>query len=389
MVSKMKKSLLALALCAATALTTTASAVTVYDKDGTSLDVYGRVQAVWYNNYSSSTSNDSNSIEASGRLGLDLRTQLTPGIAGFAKAEWEEANGNNKVDTEDGFSARYMWVGVDFGQFGQIKAGKFEDALKYAISPTDKFDDFGCVGVLGNDDRREGLIQYQWSGFGVDAIVSYAFAKDNEHFDGAYFSDEIVDIDYSWAAALGYTSPDVLFGPIAIRVAYSGGDFAENYQTYTDGTTDNNVTGYGNYDSYDQYAVSLSWGYDKIGPYVATMYQCRSFDMLSGSDGINHDYDVSGFEFIAGYTFTNGIGVLVGYEYQNLDVDNTSVDVDAYTIPVYVNWQINPQFNIWAEARFDAGSDDGDNATNNFDLAANGCTNFTENVFSLGARFTF
>lgn len=42
----MKKSLLALAIIAAS---TTATAATVYDKDGTSLAVGGRVQAVVYN----------------------------------------------------------------------------------------------------------------------------------------------------------------------------------------------------------------------------------------------------------------------------------------------------------------------------------------------------
>ena len=45
----MKKSFLALAVAALAATSiSTASAATVYDKDGTSLAVYGRVQAVVY-----------------------------------------------------------------------------------------------------------------------------------------------------------------------------------------------------------------------------------------------------------------------------------------------------------------------------------------------------
>lgn len=384
----MKKSLVALAvsLSMAATLTSAASATTVYDRDGTSLGIYGRIQSVWYSNHASSTSNEQNSIDASGRLGLDLRTQINSSVSAFAKAEWEVANGNNSHDEDDGFDARYMWVGFDFGPYGQFKAGKFEDALKYAITPTDIFDDWGCTGLMGNDDRREGLVQYQWSGFGVDAIVSYAFGKDNEHIDGAYFSSgtvEQLDVDYSWAAALGYTSPDVLFGPIAIRVGYSGGDFAEK------GDDNNNVSSYGSYDGYDQYAISLSWGRVKSGPYVAAAYQVRSFDVRNSVGGFNHDYEVSGFEIVAGYAFKNGVGVYTGYEYQNLDIDNTNVDVDAATVPLYVNWQLNPQFNVWAEARFDAGTDDGSSAHDNFDIAANGVTNFTEDVYSIGARFTF
>ena len=51
----MKKSLLALAIIAAS---TTANAATVYDKDGTSLAVGGRVQAVVYNGKAASDVGD-------------------------------------------------------------------------------------------------------------------------------------------------------------------------------------------------------------------------------------------------------------------------------------------------------------------------------------------
>ena len=48
----MKKSLLALAV-ASIAAASAASAATVYDKDGTSMEVYGRVQAVAYSTHGS------------------------------------------------------------------------------------------------------------------------------------------------------------------------------------------------------------------------------------------------------------------------------------------------------------------------------------------------
>ena len=74
----MKKSLLALAIAALAALSAV-SATIVYDKDGTSLDIYGRVQSVIYSrnaNGAGANAND-NTIVASGRLGFDMRTQLT------------------------------------------------------------------------------------------------------------------------------------------------------------------------------------------------------------------------------------------------------------------------------------------------------------------------
>lgn len=399
----MKKSFLALAVAAvaATALSSVASATTVYDKDGNSLDIYGRVQSVYYSDkWSNGVSNEDGTFSTSARLGLDLRTQLTSGIAGFAKAEWEAANGDGKPDEDDGFDARYLWVGLDFGQFGQFKVGKFEEAIKYAISPTDFFEDSACVGLAGNDDRRESVVQYQWSGYGVDAILSYAFAKDNEHLDGAYFNGENVDIDYSVSAALGYTSPDVLFGPIGVRAGFLYGKLADGV-----GNTNNALFGYNAapdgvntwLDDYTQFAVSAFWGSLDVGPYVAAAYQQREFsNEVRANNGASvagessPDYTVQGFEFTVAYTFTNGIKLATGYEMQTIDFDDDTADVDAAAVPVMVMWNINPNFDVWAEARFDAGTDDDDpNTANyvNFDEQAG--TNYAENVFSLGLRYNF
>lgn len=400
----MKKSLLALAVAAlaATSFASTASATTVYDKDGTSLSIYGRVQAVYYSDEASGVTRDygvngeadkEGSINASGRLGFDLRSQINPYVAGFAKAEFEMSNGNNIVDNgeDDHFYGRYLWVGFDFGQYGQFKVGKFEEAIKYAISQTDIFDDWGCLGLNGNDDRREGVVQYQWNGYGVDVIASYAFAKNNEHLDGAYWANENVDLDYSASIAAGYTSPDVLFGPIAVRVGYLTGEFADNSR--------NNAIGYyqdqmGNehdigvyYDSYDQFAVGLSWGSLNLGPYVAAVYQQRTFDMVDTNvDADTDESKVTGYEFAVGYNFGNGLLVRAGYNHQKYEIGPD--EAEGACIPVYINYNFNPQVQVWAEARFDAGTDDDKNGTGpNFADLTKGAYNSAENVFSVGLRY--
>ena len=89
------------------------------------------------------------------------------------------------------------------------------------------------------------------------------------------------------------------------------------------------------------------------------------------------------------YVFQNGVKLATGFEQQNVDFDDGD-DLEAATIPVYANWQINPQFNIWAEARFDAGTDDDDVGGKNFDRDLNNLnTKYAENVFSIGARYSF
>ncbi len=422
----MKKSFLALAVAAlaASSIVSTASAATVYDKDGTSLAVYGRVQSVLYSDKASGVKFDNNgvgkadeeaSIKTSGRLGVDMRTQIFGDVAAFGKMEWDVANGDVEPGKDDSFGARYLWVGLDFAQAGQVKFGRFEPAMKYAISQTDIFDDWGCTGIAGNDDKRKAVVQYQWSGMGFDFIGSYVFANNGEHVDGAFFTgaNETVDMDYTVSFAAGYTSPDVLFGPIAVRLGYEKGEFADSSANTnvaigewkpgsgTNAPTLHNgvMAGAYMYDSYDQFAIGLSWGSLDMGPYVGALYQKRTFDvnvlnakgyMSNGTQGTtdkltNGETEVEGYEFVVGYSFPNGITLRTGYLVQEYTLDTESVE--AKTVPVYANWQLNPQFNVWAEARFDAGTDDSEDGKNFADVVPN--TNYQENVFSAGVRYQF
>ena len=404
----MKKSFLALAVAALAATSiSTASAATVYDKDGTSLAVYGRVQSVLYSDKAGVTFNNGDksdenaTLKTSGRLGVDMRTQVYGDIAAFAKMEWDVADGNVDAGKDDSFGARYLWVGLDFAQAGQVKFGRFEPAIKYAISQTDIFDDWGCNGLAGNDDKRKSMLQYSWAGYGFDAIVSYGFANSNENVDGAYvLANEKADLDYSVSLAAGYTSPDVVFGPIAVRAGYEKVEFADsstNQFVIGDGSPSVN-THY--YDSYDQYAIGLSWGSLNLGPYVGAVYHEREFDINAIAAGTSGEKSsVTGYEFVVGYSFANGISARTGYLVQEYKAGEDKAK--AKTVPVYVNWQLNPQVNVWAEARFDAGTDDAtDGKGKNFQELTGGTLDtatgkvtggvkYDENVFSAGIRYQF
>ena len=394
----MKKSFLALAVAALAATSiSTASAATVYDKDGTSLAVYGRVQAVVYSDKTDNATFTANNgtkeqnatAVGSGRLGFDMRSQVYGDIAAFAKAEWDMSDGNGHQQ----FDARYMWIGLDFAQAGQFKLGTFEPAIKYAIEQTDIFDDWGCTGLAGNDDKREAMAMYSWSGYGVDVRASVELPGTKTQVDGAYkLQDEDADVDYGVALAVGYTSPDVVFGPIAVRAGYEKVEFADS--------TTNNIGSTHIYDSYDQYAIGLSWGSLNLGPYVGAVYHEREFDVNGiGANDKSYNTSVTGYEFVLGYSFANGISARTGYLVQEYKDDADKAE--AKTVPVYVNWQLNPQVNVWAEARFDAGTDDAtDGKGKNFqDLTGGtldtatgkvtGGVKYDENVFSAGIRYQF
>ena len=415
----MKKSLLALAIVAAAA-TTSVNATVIYDKDGTSIDAYGRVMAVFYSqDYGNggTAANDGN-LNSSSRLGFNFRSEINQYVAAVANVEWEMA-------AEDGTTSnRYTWVGADFGQFGLLKVGKFEDAVKPVVEPTDIFEDAGCNGLNDNDDRRSGMIMYSWSGYGVDVAATFGTAKDDQQVDGAFWADgdswkssfntdtneweeersadaELVDIKSFYAFSLGYTSPSVLFGPISVRAGFGGAQFQD---------TDDGDAGNGEgdaylqnqYDKYTQWAVSASWGTLEDGLYLAAAFQTRNFEATKNGFGESYqgnwfalcdEYDVTGAEFVIAYGFANGVTLMGGYNWMKVDYDiNANVrdyidgptDATTSVIPVLAQWQINPSIKVWAEARFDAGTDEEYAALTNGVFPHN-----DENVFALGAKYTF
>ena len=87
----MKKSLLALAVVAAA---TSANAATVYDKDGTSLAVGGRVQAVVYNGNAAGIAENDAGLVNSARLNIAGSTKINDSVSVFAFSEWNMADGN-------------------------------------------------------------------------------------------------------------------------------------------------------------------------------------------------------------------------------------------------------------------------------------------------------
>ncbi|SPT70194.1 porin [Anaerobiospirillum thomasii] len=364
----MKKSLLALAV-AAMAASSVASAATVYEKDGDSLGIYGRVQGVMYNGNTAALNHyDDISLQASGRLGFDMRTQLTQGVAGFAKMEWDVADGTRGADGGE-WGVRYAWIGADFGQYGQIKGGRFEDATKYVLGPTDIYDDWGCYGQNGDGDKRNGIVMYSWNGYGVDVLASFQGAADDHEF--RHYG--LTDIDMAGALAVGYKSAPVLFGPIAVKAGFGITKTQVDETTFADANKLKSV---------NDYAFSASWGDLAQGLYVAALYNHRTYEF--DKNGME-DWDIDGVEFAVAYGFANGVSLRTGYMYKN--VDKGAVEAEAHVVPVYVNYQINPRFNVWTEARFDVGTDDGTGADASYKAVAG--EGLLKPAFSVGARYTF
>ena len=353
----MKKSLLALAIMD---IVTSATAATVYDKDGTTLEVGGRVQAVGYNgNFDEAGDHDSN-LKNSARLNLAGNTKNTDWVSALAFTEWEMANGHKG---EDGIESREQYVGLDFGDFGQLTAGKQNDSFYDVIAPTDVFEDCGNVGTFVQDDRRNGVIKYTYDNNHFFGSASGQIAADKTTVFG-----EQVNVNGGFAAVVGVNF-DVLGAPLAVKTGYS----------YLQGQNKPEDRGETTMNKYKQAGVGISYGSTDAGLYLAAQYNITKRSEFDS----NVKKKNKGFEFVGGYAFENGISFLTGYLASNEKSQPNELNHICYKVrkvPVFVNYVANENFNVWAEAQFDAGSN---KLAEKADMADAGTK------LALGARYTF
>ena len=377
----MKKSLLALAIIAAS---TTATAATVYDKDGTSLAVGGRVQAVVYNGKADAAEiaeHDAGLVN-SARLNIEGNTKVNDYVSAFAFSEWNMADGN-KSATGDSINTREQYVGADFGDFGKILVGKTYDAANEVLAATDVFEDFGArqQGSI-NNDRRTGMFRYVYDNNGFFGSVSYETASDETTVAG-----QDANVEGGFAAAAGYTIDNVVFGPLSFKAGYSYVKGQDDSDELKGSITKYGEDGTWGFDDFKIISASVSWGSTDSGLYLGALYNTqRAKQRLDGAQS-SYKNKVKGYEFVVGYTFDNGVGLFTGYNF----TDAKTVDPEAdpsrsdsaiyHRVPVYVNYAINDNFNIWGEAEFDA------NSTSEKDHQLQGGE--TGTMLSAGARYTF
>ena len=374
----MKKSLLALAVLA---VATSATAATVYDKDGTSLKVGGRVQAVAYNGNYGKAGEDDSTLKNSARFNVAGTTKVNDAVSVFAFTEWEASNG----DDTDNFVTRDQYVGADFGAFGKVQAGKSLNSIYDVQAATDVFEETGAL-VQGdtNSDRRSGTFRYIYDNNGLYASASFQTAQDQVKVAG-----DKLDVENGFGFGLGYTFDNVVFGPLSVKAAY---DYVKCQDDSDFIQSENGVNLAGRaFDSFKNTAVSVAWGTD-TGLYFAALYNVykATFDNFTDTDdhGIyktNPRAKVKGAELVAGYGFDNGLSLTIGYHFKDEKEKYTgwtSSSSIQRRVPVIANYQVAPTFKVWVEAEFDANSsDDVNNGANDH--------NAKDTLVAAGARYVF
>ncbi|WP_252107358.1 MULTISPECIES: porin [unclassified Halomonas] len=150
----MKKTLLATAVIGALSASAAAQAATVYDEDGTKVDLYGRIAlgvaggGPEYNGAEQEINNDAEFVDVYSRLGFRLSQEITRDLTAFGRLEWRfraDESGTRNGNDFDAFSeTRQAYLGMTSNQYGTVQAGNFDSFYNQFVSlPFDVYIDRG------------------------------------------------------------------------------------------------------------------------------------------------------------------------------------------------------------------------------------------------------
>lgn len=230
----MKKTLLATAIAGAM-VASGAQAATIYNQDGTKLDLYGNLQ-VAYKSVETAQTNDAGEVvgadstdelfDNGSTVGISGEHMINRGLTGYFKAEWEhdvdEAKTAGGIDTGD-----QAYMGLK-GNFGDVRLGSWDPLI---------------------DDWIQ------------DPITN------NEFFDVSDSNQNILGIENREGNKLAYTSPSFSGFQFALGTQFEGDAEEENY------SSSSNASAFGGV-KYTAGAFSIAAVYDNLdnndGTYTAT-----------------------------------------------------------------------------------------------------------------------
>lgn len=197
----MKLTLTSLATFILLASSTSHAAVIYQANDGSNIDLYGRLG---FNISDKKTGDTSGDFDA--RIGFSARQAINEKLAviGFTQYQVNAAEYANNISAEDpdDFTARYVWAGIDFAEYGKLTGGRVSSGLimftdigdvfassDVAMARQANFVDPTAVQVF----RQDGTIQYQNTFGNFDFSTAYILGNNTS------------DLDYGYNAALRYT----------------------------------------------------------------------------------------------------------------------------------------------------------------------------------------
>ncbi|MCW8345716.1 porin [Vibrio sp. ZSDZ65] len=372
----MNKKFIALAVAAA-AFGTSAQAVELYNKDGSTFAVGGHVSVGVMDAESEAAGVNS----VSPRINFEATQDLGNGFTADAKGEWalNMLNGG-----DNSFTTRLGYIGVSHEEMGRVavgtqwapyyNAGGVAD-LPIAFANDFLYDNHGALGT----GRAESMVAYSnafdFANAGaLNVGLGWQGASDinNNDADATPAVEESkYHVGQRAQVALGY---DVAgFG---INYAYTGGDIASKAGTAQ--ILDDKAT---------SHLVSAKYGTYGKGLYVAGVYAMNdymnSYDATvsaTKANGLQLD-DTKAYEAILAYGLSNSLNLSINYESVKYDGDKV-LGAGYQGETIYSTTAIQAEYDVTSRMRAYAGYE--------FDLQGTGQfkeDHARDNVWMAGVRF--
>lgn len=332
-----KKTTLALGVCGLLGASA-AQAAMVYDQDGTSLDIYGRIAMGFEGGGAKNGVDNGEEFRNFGsRLRITAGHQITTDLRAFARVEWrftgDERNQNSGFD-----EVRNSYLGLESKQFGTFMAGNYNSFYdNYVMVPFDVYVEDGYEFAGGGLQARGDSIGYKTPEMnGFQAVIS---AK--------HFSERgLTEAEQSDEGSVIATQGGVVYetGPARLALGY----------------VEDTVRGGGNGET----------RFGATGAFVVTDafsarvgYETRSDNDVHGGGfdkiGVGATFAIDSWKFFA--------------DYYNIDLDSASSDRNAWALGSMYN--LTKNFDMFLELN-DANLD----AVNDYE---------DDLYYALGARYHF
>ncbi|MBF57538.1 porin [Halomonas sp. FeN2] len=352
----MKKTLLATAIVGALGASAAAQAATVYDQDGTKLDVYGRIAmgvaggGPEFNGAGQEVDDGAEFVDVYSRLGLRMSQEITSDLTAFGRVEWrfdgDERTGPSGNGNTGFKEVRQSYIGLQSDQFGTIQGGNFDAFYNQFVSlPFDVYIDRGFE-FAGHPTQSRG----DSIGYYTPDLSGFTVFLQGKHYSSR---GELEPSDGSEVAAQG------------------GVRYAQGPVTLGLGFVDDIVEGGGN----DEVRYGLIGSYDFTDQFSARLgYETRDEnDNYTPSATGENGFDTVGL----GGTFTTGPWAFA-LDYYNINRDNRD-DSNAWAAGSY--YKVSSNFDVFLELA------DGDAPTVDRDVTLG---DLTDDVYWLtGARYHF
>ena len=343
----MKRNLLAIAIPALLVAAGANASIEVWNKDGNKVDFYGRVKAA---NHITDRGQADEGDDTSARLGMSGQTQITDGITGYGRWEYEAKAGKNSSN-----EVRYAFAGLNFGDAGSFDYGRNDGVLKAITAYTDVLPEFG--GEAANNSwnvlsaRTKAVATYRNNNFfGLTDDLSFALQYADNGDNSNKFRED----------AIRGESREAYGANVQWRIFDTGLTAGAGYAQTS--TSNNRQSTWATGLKYDNYNLYLG----------ATYFQSKFKDSKTfvWPDGyVRHvDEKIKGFELVAQYGIDLPVGRITPslayvqhkykYSSENFVANNIRHIADGWNTPLakYVSlgatYDLNKNFSTIVEYKF-------------------------------------